>query len=108
MVPKIRTQFFDSDGTRHRTTKNPKAPFNWTEEANQALVEMKRLLTIAPILAPPNFEEKFVVHADASDTGVGAVLAQNIKGDEKVVAFFSAKLNGAQRNYTTTEDKKHH
>ena len=40
-----------------------------------------------------------MIHTDASDYQLGAVISQ----DKKPIAFFSRKLNKAQRNYTTTE-----
>ena len=51
------------------------------------------------MLAYPNFSKKFVIHTDASDYQLGAVIAQ----EGKPLAFFSRKLFKAQRNYTTTE-----
>ncbi|MDY6959586.1 MAG: ribonuclease H family protein, partial [Halobacteriota archaeon] len=41
----------------------------------------------------------FVIYTDASKVQLGAVITQN----EKPIAFYSRKLNSAQRNYTTTE-----
>ena len=41
---------------------------------------------------------------DASDTGIGATLFQQSEdGIDKVVCFFSKKLNKYQRNYSTIE-----
>ena len=51
------------------------------------------------MLAYPNFSKKFVIHTDASDRQLGAVISQ----DNKPLAFYSRKLNSAQRRYTTTE-----
>jgi len=51
------------------------------------------------ILAYPDWTQPFVIHTDASDFQLGAVISQN----NKPIAFFSRKLNSAQRNYTTTE-----
>lgn len=85
------------------TLKKENSPFKWTPEAEQALDKLKNILTTAPILASPNFDLPFSLHTDASDFGVGAVLTQNIDNEERVIAFFSAKLNKAQKHYTTTE-----
>ena len=51
------------------------------------------------MLAFPNVNLKFVIHTDASDRQLGAVISQN----GKPIAFYSRKLNSAQRRYTTTE-----
>ena len=41
----------------------------------------------------------FEIHTDASDYQLGVVISQEVKP----IAFFSRKLNKAQKNYTTTE-----
>ena len=51
------------------------------------------------MLAYPNFLKKFVIHTDAGDRQLGAVISQ----DNKPIAFYSRKLNPAQTRYTTTE-----
>jgi hypothetical protein len=53
----------------------------------------------APLLAHPDINEKFTLHSDASDIGVGCVHTQK----EQVVGHFSYKFNHAERNYTTME-----
>ena len=51
------------------------------------------------LLAYPDWSKPFIVHMDASDYQLGAVISQ----DNKPIAFFSRKLNRAQQKYTTTE-----
>ena len=51
------------------------------------------------MLAYPDFNEEFVMHTDASDTQLGAVISQ--KG--KPIAFYSRKLKPEQTRYTVTE-----
>lgn len=78
-------------------------PFKWTEQAEVAFDRLKQILTSPQILSPPDFDKPFIIECDASDTGIGAVLVQKFDDQEKVISFYSAKLNKAQRNYTTTE-----
>ena len=51
------------------------------------------------LLAFPNYEYPFDIYTDASKYQLGAVITQN----GKPLAFYSRKLNTAQRNYTTEE-----
>ena len=47
------------------------------------------MLTESPILAYPQLDVEFVLDTDASSTGIGAVLSQQVNGQERVVAYFS-------------------
>ena len=51
------------------------------------------------MLLYPNFSKKFVIHTDASDLQLGAVILQG----NRPIAYYSRKLKSAQRRYTTTE-----
>jgi hypothetical protein len=48
--------------------------YEWTEEFNSALIELKRLLTSAPILRVSDMEKDFMVYTDASKQGLGGML----------------------------------
>ena len=50
--------------------------FIWTDECEHAFQRLKQLLCSAPILAYPDFGNKFVLQTDVSDYGVGVVLPQ--------------------------------
>ena len=50
----------------------------------------------------PNFDEPFILDTDASNTAIGAVLSQNIEGQEKVVAYASRALTKSERKYCVT------
>ena len=50
-------------------------------------------------LAFPAFSKPFHLYTDASDIQLGATLVQ----DGKPLGFYTRKLNGAQRSYTTGE-----
>ena len=47
----------------------------------------------------PDFSQPFEIYTDAINLQLGAVVAEN----NKPIAFFSRKLNPAQRRDTTTE-----
>ena len=76
-----------------------KAKFVWTDEQQKAFDQMKTLISRETLLAYPDFNEKFVIHTDASHTQLGAVISQR----GKPIAFYSRKLSDAQTRYTTTE-----
>ena len=48
--------------------------YEWTEECDSAFIELKRLLTSAPILQVSDMEKDFTVYTDASKQGLGAML----------------------------------
>jgi hypothetical protein len=79
------------------------AEFKWSSEADQAFKTLKEKLTSAPVLSAPDWSQPFILHTDASKFGLGAVLAQTIDGEEKVIAYASKSLNKAQQNYTTSD-----
>ena len=53
-----------------------------------AFDNLKEKLTSEPIRAYPNFDKLFKLYTDASDIGLGAVLAQDDEeGKERVIAY---------------------
>ena len=56
-----------------------------------------------PILSYPNFQERFSLYTDASNTGIEAILAQRIDGIEKTINFASRSLKQHERKYATIE-----
>ena len=71
----------------------------WTADLESAFQEVKQMVSKSAILTYPDWSKSFDIHTDASDFQLGAVISQ----EGKLVAFFSRKLNSAQKNYTTTE-----
>jgi hypothetical protein len=65
---------------------------------------LKEKLTSAPRLAHPDYDRPFLLYTDASNMGLGAVLAQNDKeGKEHPNVYLSRTLSPAESNYTITE-----
>ena len=78
--------------------------FEWNKDCQKAFEELKRSLISAPIMAFPRFDREFVLYTDASDVGVGSILAQkDDSGVERTVAFASRAFSGSEKNCTTTE-----
>ena len=63
--------------------------FCWKTECQGAFDELKRRLVDEPILALPSDDGTYVLDADASDFGLGAVLSQRQNNQEKVIAYAS-------------------
>jgi len=64
---------------------------------------MKARLVTDPVLACPDFDKPFILQADSSDYGIGTNLTQETERGEKVISYSSRPLNGAEKNYSTTE-----
>ena len=59
---------------------------------------LKGLCSECPVLAYADYKRPFVLHTDASTTGLGVVLSEE-DGKERVIAYASQTLNQAEWNY---------
>ena len=73
-------------------------PVVWGEH-QKALEKLLDHLTSAPVLGYPDFSQPFVLHADPSQEGLGAVLYQRQDGKMRVIGYGSRSLTKAERNY---------
>src|SRR6266498_4846029 len=64
------------------------AKFFWSPECEEAFQTLKKLLTSAPILSQPDTLKPFDIYCDASGSGLGCVLMQ----DMRVIAYASCQL----------------
>ncbi len=85
------------------TKKEAPDPVQWTELCQQALTKVKAALCGGPLLHSPNFDLPFLLQTDASDRGLGAVLAQVVGGEERPVLYLSRKLSKRETRYSTVE-----
>ena len=60
----------------------------WSQETQRAFERLKQALVIAPILHLPDFSQLFAIECDASGSGIGAVLMQNLHP----IAYFNKAL----------------
>lgn len=77
--------------------------FCWGDDQEEAFDDLKRALISDPVLGLYDENCPTEIHTDASGYGIGAVLVQVQKGEEKVIAYASRSLTKAEKNYSTTE-----
>ena len=85
-------------------------PFEWTQDCIQAVRELKRCITAAPVLIHPDPSRQFELEVDTSQIATGAILyqrgppVQHPDGTEKPgprhpVGFHSQKFTSTEQNY---------
>ena len=75
----------------------------WTPELDKTFEEVKNSITISPILATPDITLPYHLFTDASGVGLGAVLKQEQDGKLVTIAFYSYKLQEAEKHYSVIE-----
>ena len=75
------------------------AKWEWTQEHDTAMSEIKKLVTSAPLLIYYNPKDELVVQCDSSSTGMGATLLQN----GKPICYASRALTKTECGYTQIE-----
>jgi hypothetical protein len=71
--------------------------FQWTDDCEKRLQQLKQLLTSVPILRISNPNEDYVVCTDACKEGLGGVLSRN----GFIICYESRNLKEHERNYDT-------
>ena len=76
---------------------SPKENFVWGSEQDKALGEVKTILEERRPLAQVTYTAPFILHTDASEEAVGAVLIQ----EDRPVGYFSKQLSACEKRYST-------
>lgn len=80
---------------------DPRQPFEgrWTCNCQRAFETIIEKLTTAPVLGFADSKLPYMVHTDASTTGLGAALYQEQEGKLKAIAFASRGLSRSESRY---------
>jgi hypothetical protein len=83
-----------------QNTEGKWPPDLWTPACTSAFEAIKQKIVSAPCLIIPNSQRRFIVTADASGSGWGAMLSQQADdGTEHPCAFASGQFSPAELNY---------
>jgi len=78
----------------HELTKKS-VSFHWAEKQIESFIKLKQAIVSRPVLIIPDFTKPLTVIADASELGLGAVLAQG----GHPIAYESRKFNKTEKEY---------
>ena len=72
----------------------------WLPKHQESFEQLKELSSKSPVLAYADYKRPFKIYMDASEKGLGAVLAQRQEdGSEPAIAFVSRTLSKAEKRY---------
>ena len=96
---------FSQATTNMRKMLKKGAKFNWSKDMEKEYVEIKNILSSAPLVAPPDYSKEFFILTDGSKVGLaGMVFQKNEKGElENVIGYWSRALTPAESNYDARE-----
>ena len=75
----------------------------WTEQCQRFLEKIQEVISSGPAFVVPNFNKMFFVQTDASGTGLGCVLLQEVEGSLRPYRFLSRKLPDRETRYAVVE-----
>lgn len=78
----------------------------WTGQCEDSFEALKARLVSAPVLAYADFSRPFILEVDASHSGLGAVLSQELEGVVRPVAYASRGFKPTERNMTNYSSMK--
>lgn len=81
----------DKEATHLTRLTSPTVPFTWSSDSDKSILKNPNSVLYCSVLIHPDPSLQFVVEADASNTGVGAILSQRSPDYRKIhlCAFFS-------------------
>ena len=79
------------------------ARFEWGEAQQTSFELLKEAVMQPPVLAMPDFGQKFVLQTDASSSAIAAVLSQEIDGVRQPIAYASRTLTPCEKKSSIYE-----
>ena len=76
-----------------------KQEISWSDIHRKTLNTLIDYLTNPPIMAYPKYDQSYVLHTNASQLGLGAVLYQSQDGVLRVISYASRTLTPAEKRY---------
>ena len=83
--------------TSGENANKKKKEVQWQMVHQEAFEKLKQKMTESPVLAYADYTKPFWVYTDASERGLGAVLAQEQDQKEPAIAFASRSLSKAEK-----------
>lgn len=80
-----------------------KIKFVWGEKQSIATKEIINIIQNLAHLNIPDHNLEFILYTDASESGLGAILMQNVDGCEKVIEYASRSINKCEQKYGISE-----
>ena len=100
------------DGNKNTTTSKCKKgqassskPIEWKPCHKAVLKTLIDQITSPPVLAYPDYSLPFVLHTDASQLGLGAILYQKQGKDMRVIGYASRSLTPVEKHYNLHSGK---
>lgn len=83
--------------------KDANVATDWTLEHDEAMLQLKKELTTAPVLVYDDGTSDVELFTDASSKGIGAVLVLKRDDGDRPITFISRRLSPAEENYHANE-----
>ncbi|XP_074283562.1 uncharacterized protein LOC141608109 [Silene latifolia] len=75
----------------------------WDDECQAAFDRIKEVMSAPPVLSPPIAGLPLSLYLTVTDTAMGAILAQTVEKEERVIYYISKKFLEYEAKYTTLE-----
>ena len=99
LLKKMESSKTRAKSTNKTTQVSSQQQIEWTTVQQSALEQLIDRLRSPPVLAYPEFDKPFILHTDASQLGLGAILCQEQNGEKRVISYASRTLTPSERNY---------